>query len=177
MAKQQSQNPLLASLKGAVAGAAGTLVISLGLQYGPQLLQQAGLIPTPKKKPEEPTEKLADKVATETFDTKLGDDTKKAAGQSIRWTYGVGWGVVYGLAQNWLHLPHYLHGALFGTIIGGVASTVVPALGLTPPPTKQPPAMSAMQFVLHLAYGYTVAIVFHLLTPQKKNLLEELTDS
>lgn len=175
--KQPSENPVLASLKGAAAGLAGTVVISLGLKYGPQFLQQAGLMPPQPQKPEEPTEKLADKVASEALDTKLDADTKQAAGQTIRWTYGAGWGVVYGLAQNWLHLPHFLHGTLFGTIVGGVASTVVPALGLTPPPTKQPPAMSGLQFVLHLLYGWTTALVFQLLTPKKKNLLEELTDS
>lgn len=39
--KQQSENPAIASVKGAVAGVIGTGAITLGLQYGPQLLQVA----------------------------------------------------------------------------------------------------------------------------------------
>lgn len=173
--KQQSENPVIASIKGAVAGLIGTVAITLGLQYGPQLLQKANLLPASQPQPEEPTEKLAAKVAGKVLDTGLDIDTKKVAGQTICWVYGAGWGAIYGLAQNWLRLPHFLHGTLFGIIVGAVASTLVPALGLTPPPTKQPPALSGLQFFLHLLYGWITALVFHALSSKKKSLPFDMT--
>jgi hypothetical protein len=153
---------LSAAVKGAVAGLAATTLVTVGTQYGPKLMQKAGLLPE-QGSSEEPTEKLAENIAEGAFDTELPETAKTAAGQAIHWGYGTLWGSLYGLAQHELQLPPPLAGALFGGLVGGVASTVVPAMNLTPPPTEQPVAMTAFMSGLHLAYGETVAVVYDML--------------
>jgi hypothetical protein len=44
-----------------------------------------------------------------------------------------------------------------------VASTAVPAARRTNPPARQPAAMNATHFALHLFYGGVTALAFHLL--------------
>lgn len=45
-----------------------------------------------------------------------------------------------------------------------IASTVVPAMGVMPPPEKASTEQKVMQGVYHLLYGWTTALVFHLLS-------------
>ncbi len=152
-----------AAVKGAIAGLAGTAIISVGLQVGPKLLEQAGALPAGSANAEQPTEKLAEGVAERTLDTELSDNTKAAAGQAIHWGYGTLWGAIYGVAQHELKLPAPLAGALFGGVIGGVASTVVPALNVAPPPTEQPKAMNLFMGGINMVYGESVAVIYDML--------------
>ena len=160
---RQQDSLLSAAVKGAIAGLAGTAIVSVGLQVGPKLMERAGALPEGASDAEQPTEKLAESVAEKTFDTELADGTKMAAGQAIHWGYGTFWGAVYGVVQHELNLPAPVAGALFGGVIGGVASTVVPALNLTPPPTEQPMAMNLFMGGINLVYGETVAVVYDML--------------
>jgi hypothetical protein len=57
-----------------------------------------------------------------------------------------------------------VHGTIFAMAVAAVASTVVPAMRLMPPPTRQPVAMSVMQMAAHLVYGWVTALVFGLLS-------------
>ena len=41
----------------------------------------------------------------------------------------------------------------------GAHVIMVPALGLAAPPTRQPPAKEALEFVLHLVYGAVTEVV------------------
>lgn len=160
----RQQDSLLASaVKGAIAGMAGTALVSAGLMVGPKLLERRGALPEGASEAEQPTEKLAENIAGATLDTDLEGSTKTAAGQAIHWGYGTLWGAVYGVAQRELQLPAPVAGALFGGLIGGVASTVVPALNLTPPPTEQPMAMNLFMGGINMVYGETVAVVYDML--------------
>lgn len=156
------ENPLVITAKGAVAGLVGTAVLSVTMQYGPQLMESLGFVPSQANQGdgEEPTAKLAEKVAEGVLDTSIEEDTKQIAGQAIHWGYGAGWGAFYGIAQSSLRMPHFLHGTLFGALVAIVASTLVPAMGLTPPPSQQPTPISVMQLVQHLIYGWVTALVF-----------------
>lgn len=93
----RQQASLLAAVKGAIAGLAGTAILSVGLQAGPKLMEPAG--------------------------------------------------------------------TLFGGLIGGLASTVVPAMNLTPPPTEQPMAMNLFMGGINMVYGEgeSVAVVYDML--------------
>jgi uncharacterized membrane protein YagU involved in acid resistance len=132
-------------------------------------MEQLGLTP-PKlpaaiksgngQKTEEPTEKLAEKVATDVLETPPEEDTKEMAGQAIHWGYGITWGAFYGLAQNQLQLSPHLHGLLFGTLVATVASTLVPAMGVAPPPTEQPMSTNTTMMSLNLLYGWVTAMTF-----------------
>lgn len=159
------ESPLAATAKGAVAGLAGTVALTAVMRFGPRALAGLGLLPEPAGPREEPTAKLAGKVAGGVLERPIAADTRQTAGQAIHWAYGVSWGALYGIVQSSLRLPHLLHGALLGGLVAGVASTLVPAMRLTPPPTEQPPAMSALQVGRHLVYGWVTALTFRLLSP------------
>ena len=51
-----------------------------------------------------------------------------------------------------------------GSLVGAVGSTVVPALGVSPPPTRQPMSINALMMALHLVYGWVIALTFWALT-------------
>ena len=113
---------------------------------------------------EEPTEKLAEKVSEGIFEQPLEEDTRQVAGQAIHWGYGTFWGVVYGIVQSSLRLPHLMHGTLFGSLIALVAATVVPAMRVVPPPEEQPASQRVMMTTINLIYGWVVALTFAFLS-------------
>ena len=158
----EQTSPLMVVGKGALAGLVGTAVISVGMTKLPQLMQQLGVMPPPSNKDSGPgpTEELAERVAEGVLETSIDSETREVAGQTIHWAYGTFWGMLYGLIQSSLHLPHHLHGLVLGGLTGAVSSTLLPAMGLTPPPAKQPTSMNAMQLGLHFLYGWVTAMAF-----------------
>jgi hypothetical protein len=167
MARKES--PLSVTLKGALAGLLGTVVATVGMKFGPQLMQQMGLAEDQQggggqKQQAEPTEVLADKVAEGVFEQPLDEDSKQAAGQAIHWAYGAFWGAVYGIVQSSLRLPHWLHATIFGGLINLIASTLVPAMRVVPPPQEQPTSHKAMMGVINMLYGWVTATAFRLLS-------------
>jgi putative membrane protein len=161
-------------IKGAMAGLVGTLAINLAMSRGPALMQRLGLMEAPPPAPmpqsgamEEahaPTEKLADKLSSGVLQQPLEPGTRKAAGQAIQWGYGALWGALYGVLESSIQLPSFIHGAIFGSAVGVVGATALPAMGLAPAPKDQPMPMTAMQTVDHLIYGWVTALVFRLLS-------------
>jgi hypothetical protein len=166
-------SPLAAVAKGAVAGLVGTAVLTSAMPRTLATLRTYDLVPPEAPVPptteeaaekmEQPPRKLTERVATGVLETDLSDETERAAGQAIHWGYGAAWGAFFGLMQGSLRLPFLLHGFLFGGLVGLAASTVVPALGLTPPPRRQPGVVDLTQFELHALYGCVTALTFHLL--------------
>jgi hypothetical protein len=157
---------LTAAVKGAVAGALGTAVVTLGMQRGPALMERYGLADQGELTEmggEEPTAKLAEQVSETVLDRPLDPQTKQTTGQAVHWGYGIAWGALYGMAQHSLRWPAPLAGLAFGALVGTVASTVVPAMQLTPPPTEQPLPHVEMMSTLHLAYGEVTALAFEAL--------------
>ena len=158
-----------AAAKGALAGLLGTVVISLGMTYGPRLMEKYGLMdggsepPDDPAEPQEPTEVLVDKVASTVFDADMPAGPRHLAGRAVHWSYGASRGALYGVSQSQLKLPPALGGLVLGAIASGVASTVVPALDLAPPPTEQPLPQTAMMSALHILYGETVALAYEAL--------------
>jgi uncharacterized membrane protein YagU involved in acid resistance len=112
----------------------------------------------------ESTEQFAERVAIGVLDRPIEERSRQVAGQAVHWGYGAAWGAVFGVVQSSLRPPRLLHGTVFGMVVATVASTVVPAMGLMPPPTKQPVAMSGMQMAAHLVYGWVTALIFGLLS-------------
>jgi hypothetical protein len=118
-----------------------------------------------RAKQPEPAEQLATKIAEE-FDKPLDRKTRQAAGQAIHWSYGAAGGAVYGLLQNWLRLPHQVHGLLFGGLSALVALTIVPALGLAPRHRRQSKRY-VLPVLMHLLYGWVTARTFQSMTARK----------
>lgn len=90
----------------------------------------------------------------------VSEDRTAALNNAMHWTYGTGWGAVYGVAQGSLHAPALRHGSLFGTLVWGTSLVQLPALGLAPPVWKYPPGELAFDVSYHLVYGVAVAAAF-----------------
>src|SRR5438067_1737283 len=106
--RRQGDSLLAAAAKGALAGALGTVVVTLGMQRGPQLMERYGLADQGEltaSHAEPPTEKLASQVSETVLAQPLDAEMKQAAGQAVHWGYGITWGALYGLAQRELQWP------------------------------------------------------------------------
>ncbi len=164
---KHKESPLSAIIKGALSGAVGTVVLSTAVKVGPTLLRQIGInAPEPPAgaKQNEPTEKLAQKSAQGLFDTHLDRQEKKVAGQALHWGYGLGWGALYGIVQSALQWPFMVNGTLLGGAMTLTATTLVPAMGITPPADKIPTNQKAMQTSFIMLFGWTTTLVYHFLS-------------
>ena len=137
------QSPLAVIIKGALAGAAGTAVMSAFMERAPELRDRAGMPlpqpPAPRANPDapsSPTEELAERVT----EGQLPAEQRAAAGEAIHWAYGAGWGAYYGVMQSTFRLPSVIHGTFLGGLLTFVAVRFVPRLGLTPPAPAEPRA-------------------------------------
>ena len=161
------QSPLTVIIKGAIAGAAGTAAMGAAMERAPKVLESMGVqVPTPPPgptAPDSPPEALAERVAEGVAEQPMGPQAKATAGQVMHWGYGAAWGAYYAVIQSSLKPPPLLHGALFGALVGTVASAVVPRLGLQNPPSRNPPKLNAMYMGYHLVYGVTTAVVYAIL--------------
>jgi len=165
MAHQES--PLSATVKGVVAGLAGTVSMTVAMKYTPTLLRQWGIDapePPASAKKGKPVEQLAGKVARGVFHTRLDKEGKEIGGQLIHWGYGAGWGALYGIVQSTLHLPFVLHGTLLGGLMTLAASTLVPAMGVAPPADKIATNQKVMQASFIMMHAWTTALVYHFLS-------------
>ncbi len=163
-------NLLVSAAKGAVAGLVGTAIMTAAMPLSLDTLRKMGLLPPQSAAPDprkQPPAKLAKKIAETAFDTHLDQDEAHVAGQAIHWGYGMGAGILYGLIQSRLRLPHLLHGSLLGGLVTLAAWTLVPEMGLTPPPTDQPAPKNIDQAIVLQIYGQAVAFTFHLLGGDK----------
>jgi hypothetical protein len=161
------QSPLSAIIKGAIAGAAGTYVMGEAMARTPELLQRAGYrLPEAPPGPtgaDSPTEEVAERLAEGLVQDEIDEDTKRAAGQVIHWTYGAAWGAAYGVLQSTFCLPTILGGGLFGAGVAYVGDTLLPAMRLQAPPELNPRAVNWLHMGTHLVYGVTTALAWRLL--------------
>lgn len=158
------QSPLAVIVKGALAGAAGTAVMSAFMERAPELMERIGMgsseppaPPEEPKAPSSPTEELAERVT----EGELAADERAAAGQAIHWGYGAAWGAYFGVMQSTFRPPSILHGLWQAGLMTVVAVKLVPQLGLTAAPrTRQQLIISAAS---HGVYGVVTAIVYRVL--------------
>jgi hypothetical protein len=153
--------------KGALAGLAGTLVLTLALQNAHRVLpsgREADPAASTDEPTGDPTERLADKVAG-VFETELSPDARQTLAMGIHWGYGAFWGMAYGVIQSSLHLPGWLHGSLLGLLVWMIGPMgLIPAMKLARPSPDVPPVRRLVSVVLHGLYGWTTAAAFHLLS-------------
>ena len=180
--RRKSSDPL----KGMIAGAAGGLVASWVMNqfqsllsrtthgverpHGAQSLQQGsprhGLARVLR---ERGRDREADNAAVRTavvvsehlFGVELAEREKKEmAGAVIHYAFGVATGVLYGAAAEMLPASTAGAGLPFGAAVWMVADEmVVPAIGLSKPPTEYPLSTHASALASHLVYGLTTEIV------------------
>lgn len=161
------QSPLAVIVKGALAGAAGTAVMSAFLERAPELMERAGIAaepdaepPTPPEsgdEPGSPTEELADRVT----EGALAADERALAGEAIHWGYGAAWGAYFAVVQSTFKPSPVIHGAFLGGLMTAVATKVVPQLGLAPAPRSREELLTNVGS--HVVYGVATGLAYQIL--------------
>ncbi len=180
-------SPVAVVAKGALAGFAGTLALAVvmkgaqwaagrgeddgqrsgepgvGAGLGAAQALAGGRVQAPFL--DRSTELFVQKVATGLFGASLSGATLAAAGAAVHVAYGGFWGAVYGLVQASLRLPPAVHGLLYGLAVWLVGPvTLVPAMGIMPPPREQGARRVILVAGFHVAYGLALGLVFDAFT-------------
>ena len=129
-----------------------------------QRIAESFMPPTPEQKQEVgadpgghpenmPPAALAGRVAS-ALGRQLTDEERLRVQQVIHYTMGAGLGVAYtSVAKRWPAATRG-GGALAGlAIYAGTHGSVVPALGIQPPPWRLPPAAVVWEVTSHVVYG------------------------
>jgi putative membrane protein len=104
--------------------------------------------------------RMARLVSKDVFGYRLAEREKEVAGAVAHYAMGVTSGAIYGVAAEVLPAATAGVGLPFGAAVWLVADElVVPALGLSKPPTAYPPSTHAYAFASHLVYGLTTEMV------------------
>jgi hypothetical protein len=91
-----------------------------------------------------------------------GEKEKQRLANLVHWQYGTAWGGVrgllaaLGLGPTAATLAHFF-------LVWSAAGIMLPALGLAPPPTKQPPSEIGMSALHHLLYAGVTTVVYEYL--------------
>lgn len=169
---EQTDSPLAAVIKGALAGLVGGVAIRMAMSYAFSKAQQQ---PSPEQTTEapspaeDPREKLVRKVASGVFETELSEDERKTWAEILHWQYSAFWGVALGILQATFGFPLWFFGILFGTIVWLAGPIVMlPAMKLSPPQHEIPPGEIAKGWYFHVIFGLATAISFRLLSWGRK---------
>ncbi len=171
--------------KGLAAGTAGGLVASVVMNqfqswlgqmmsgtersHGAQSLQQGspdhGVAQELKElgsddEADDAAMRLANAVAEGVFDHSLTNSEKQSAGTAVHYVFGATTGAWYGAAAEVFPVVTAGSGLPFGSLVWLTADEgVVPALGLSKPPTEYPLPIHAYALASHLVYGLTTELV------------------
>ncbi len=168
---RSSESPLEVALKGAAAGALGTLVLTLAMQNAHLLLwdrdedDAEASVASSVASAADPTERLVEKVASGVFERELSPDARQTLGIGIHWGYGTLWGVAYGLIQASVHLPSWVHGTMLGLAVWMIGPMgLVPAMKLASRPAVRSTSARVLSIFLHVLYGWSVSAGFRVLS-------------
>lgn len=142
------------AVMGAIAGAFATAVMTPAYSRLHKLARESAKKKEKEVGPEQTsTEKLADKIA-KAFGRELSDKQRSKAAQVVHWSYGIGWGALFGVLHDRVPIPRWVHGLVFGTVVGVVGqAALLPAFKLAPPPHKYLVDTSLVGLGAHLVYG------------------------
>ncbi len=164
--------PLGAAARGLVAGAIGTAFMTIAQELTAKLQgsgddgEQQG---PEQSQPEDPWQqasapaKVAKRISEGVFQHEVSPDRISLLTHGMHWSYGTGWGAVYGLAQATIHAPTLRHGLLFGTGVWAMSYVELVPMGLYEPPWKYSPSAIATEVGYHLVYGTATAAAYSLL--------------
>ncbi len=154
-------NGLDSMVRGALAGAAGTAVMTL-------MMRRAApkMVPEEMRPDEFPPKRVvewAEEQAGEPHALTESQEMKVAMG--AHFAYGSGSGAVYGLLRSQLDgLPAPLMGAMFGVGLWAFSfEGWMPALGVQEATTEKPPQKWPMPVMAHIVYGVTTALAYEAL--------------
>ena len=114
---------------------------------------------------EDSTVKTADRLSRMTRGRGLSEGEKPMAAQLVHYGFGGAMGATYGVAATVWPAVTIGAGSAFGAAVWlGAHAIVVPALGLSRSPLREPPVKEMRELLLHLAYGVTVGLVWKAVT-------------
>jgi len=166
--------------KGMAAGVVGGLVASWTMNqfqalwsklaegsersHGAQSMQRGSPPqPSPAKNDEEQddaTERVASAISETVLDRELTKSEKEKAGAVVHYGFGTTTAAIYGAAAELAPGVTVCNGLAFGAAVWLVADeAIVPALGLSKPPTEYPLSIHVYSLSSHLVYGLTAEIV------------------
>lgn len=162
---RRADTPMEVAIKGALAGLAGTVVLTLAMRFagrdGGDEAPASSEAPRLGEAQTSPPAELVGRVASGIFERELSPDVQDVLGHGVHWGYGALWGMIYGLVQASIRFPHLLHGAVLGLIVWLVGPRgLVPAMNLGPSGEEGAVPHSVRSFALHEVYGWAVALVF-----------------
>jgi putative membrane protein len=141
---------ILAGLLGGVIAAGAMSLVHKG--FGAQSAEQ--------QQSEDATVRVADGVPRWLANRPVPDDKKPLAGSIVHYAFGAGVGALYGGVAELAPTVTVGLGLPFGVAVWlGAHVMMVPALGLAPPPTRQPASKESLEFFLHLVYGAVTEVV------------------
>lgn len=106
------------------------------------------------------TEKAAEAISATVFDHELSDRAKGRAGSAVHYSMGAVSGLVYGAVAEKVPFATAGAGTLFGAAVWLAADeALVPAVGLSKPPTEIPASAQAYALASHLVYGLATDLV------------------
>ena len=141
----------------------GKLAEGIEKSHGAQSLQQ-GSPPEPpninEDEEDDATERVASAISETVFDRELTEREKEKAGAAVHYGFGATTGAMYGALAEVAPGVTACNGLLFGAAVWVVADeAVVPALGLSKPPSQYPLSIHAYALSSHLVYGLTAEVV------------------
>jgi hypothetical protein len=157
-------SPVGAVLRGLAAGAAGTksmtayqeLVAKLRRQDDESQPESWDDAPAPAQ--------VAMRILTGVFQKPVQLDQAERLTNVMHWSYGTGWGAIYGIIQGTAAAPTLRAGAVFGAGVWAMSYVQLVPTGIYQPPWKYPPKEIALDLSYHLVYGISVALAFAALT-------------
>jgi hypothetical protein len=82
----------------------------------------------------------------------------------MHWSYGAGWGALYGVLAGSLRRPSPLYGLPFGAVVWSSDYVILPEAGLYKPIWEYDAKTLAADLAAHLGYGAGTGITFWLIT-------------
>jgi hypothetical protein len=143
--------PLGAVLKGLVAGAIGTAVMT-AYQLAAAKAMGSGSSNVPGE--------VGKRVLEGVFQREVSDEQVEKLTNPVHVIYGVSWGPLYGIVQSSLSRGSGRHGLAFGTAVWGASLVQLPAMKLAPPVWEMSPSSIALDLSYHLVYGIGVAAAY-----------------
>lgn len=142
-------------LKGAWAGTAATLPMTVLMQIGWALLPPDERYPLP---PREITETLALRAGAA---PRLSEDQLTAATLASHFGFGAMAGAWYARLEHRFPLPALLKGMIAGLAVWtGSYMGWIPALGILKPATRHPMFRNALMIIVHLVWGGAMALIY-----------------
>lgn len=157
---QRADDPTARLLRGAFAGLVAGTVASFAMdlfQAGTARLFAGG---GGGDQPEPATQQAADRVADTLIGHAIAPDDKPLAGQAVHYAFGIGLGLVYGIAAEFRPAVTAGYGTAFAL---GTATVLdegaVPALGLGEPAWRAGWTGNLYSYASHLIFGGTTELV------------------